>query len=69
MNDVTMLIRCPQPECAKYNPQSATLNREKLKEMLDQGEVTVFGFMCGHNWKLSKAEMENTKAAMQKGVL
>ena len=64
-----ILIRCPEPECVGRAPQSAMINKVQLKEMLDADDVTVFGAICGHTWRLSKQEKDNTRRALEKGVL
>lgn len=65
----TITIRCPYPECAGRAPQSATLNKARLKEMLDAGEVRVGGIVCGHFWNLSKQEIDNAQKMLDKGLL
>ncbi len=64
-----LMIRCPDPACAGREPQSATVDEAWLKERLGAGDVPLFGAICGHNWKMTKQEMDNTRKAMAEGLL
>ena len=64
-----IIIRCPYPECAPRAPQSTTINKARLKEMLDAGDVRVGGIVCGHMWNLSKEKMDNARKMLEEGLL
>jgi hypothetical protein len=59
---ILLLIRCPEPDCATRQLQTAQLSQAWLEEMLAGGEnIRVLGALCGHTWSLTATEKENLR--------
>jgi hypothetical protein len=65
-----MLIRCPMPECAGRDPQTAQFSRAALKQKLDDNkDIRVFGMICGHHWSFTKKEKDELREDIEAGKL
>ncbi len=65
-----MVVRCPEPECAKRQPQTNQFSRVQIREMLDAGEdIRVSGPFCGHTWSLTALEKQNLLKQFEAGSL